>query len=182
MKKYLLIVILISALVLSSGCTNGGNQTSGSSNNKTKTFSGDDITFKYPDSWQTIASQARDSVVAVGDPGTNDGSGNTRVNVVIQKTVLPQGQNFFQYYNSTYAQFASQNLGFVPISDGTIVVNGLNAYEKVYNINSGEKKQQRAIWIENNGRIYIILCSAPLSEYNNQQENFNTIVNSFTFQ
>lgn len=182
MKKYLLISTLICALILSSGCINNGNQTSGNSTNTTKTFSFDDITFQYPKNWETLASQARDSVVAVGDPDTNDGSGKARVNVVVQKTVLPQDKTFLQYYNETYAQFASQNISYMQISEGTIVINGLNANENVYKVNLGGEKQQRAIWIEKDGRIYIILCSAPVSEYNNQQANFDIIVNSFKIQ
>jgi hypothetical protein len=70
-------------------------------------------------------------------------------------------------------------MSFVPISDGTIMLNGVSANENIYKINSGELKQQRAIWIQKNGRIYIILCSAPVSEYNSQQANFDTIINSF---
>lgn len=179
MKKYLLILTLISVVILASGCINNGNQTSGNAGNQTKTFSGDDITFQYPASWNTIASQARDSVIAVGDPSTADGNGQTRVNVVVQRIAQPQNETFSQYYTDTYSQFAAQNLSFVPISDGTITVNGMNANENTYKINSGELKQQRAIWIQKNGRIYIILCSAPVSDYNGQQASFDTIVNSF---
>lgn len=182
LKKYLLILALISAVILASGCTNGGNQTSGNSTNKTNTYSGDGITFKYPSNWEIITSQANDSIIAVGDPNTNDGNGNARVNVVIQKTAIPNEMTFFQFYNSTYAQFAKQNMGFMPVSDGTIIINGLNAYENVYKINSGEQKQQRAIWMQHNGMAYIILCTAPISDYNSQQENFNTVINSFKFQ
>ena len=181
MKKYLMILTLISALILVSGCINSGNQTSGNSNN-TKTYSVDDITFHYPGNWVTLASQARDSVIAVGDPNTNDGNGNARVNVVIQKTAQPQNETFFQYFNDTYTQFASQNLSFMQISKGTITINGLNGYETVYKINSSEIKEQRAVWIQKNNNVYIILCTAPKSDYNNQQSNFDTIVNSFQIQ
>jgi len=166
-------------VVLASGCITGDNQTSGNAGNKNKIFSGDEITFEYPSSWQTIASQARDSVVAVGDPNSTDGNGKTSVNVVIQKIVKPQNSNFNDYYNATYAQFASQNLGFVPISDGTMLVNGMTAHENIYKINSDGQKQQRAVWILKNNLIYIILCSAPVNQYSSQQSNFDTIVNSF---
>ena len=179
LKKYLLVLILISAVVLASGCTNSGNQTSGNVQNKTKVYSGEEITFEYPGGWQTIASQARDSAVAVGDPNSADGNGNAQVNVVVQKTIKPQNATFKDYYNATYAQFASQNLGFIPISDGTVVVNGITAFENIYKINSGSQKQERAVWILKNDRIYIILCSAPVSEFSSQQANFDSIVNSF---
>ena len=176
-----MILTLISAIILVSGCINSGNQTSGNSNN-TKTYSVDDITFQYPGTWITLASQARDSVIALGDPNTNDGNGNARVNVVIQKTAQPQNETFFQYFNDTYTQFASQNLGFTLISQGTLMVNGLNGYETVYTTNSSEIKEQRAVWIQKNGNVYIILCTAPESDYSTQQSNFDTIINSFQIQ
>ena len=176
-----MILTLISALILVSGCTNSGNQTSSNSNN-TKTYSVDNITFQYPEKWVTLASQARNSVVAVGDPNTNDGNGNARVNVVIQKTVQPQNETFLEYFNDTYTNFASQNLGFEQISQGTILINGLNGYETVYKINSGEIKEHRAVWIQENDNIYIILCTAPESDYNIEQSNFDIIVNSFKIQ
>lgn len=179
MKKYLPVLILISSVVLASGCTDNGNQTSGDVNSKNKVYSGDEITFEYPEGWETISSQARDSLVAVGDPNSAEGNGNARVNVVIQKTVNPQNTTFKDYYTATYTQFASQNLGFIPVSDGTLVVNGITALENVYKINSSGQKQKRAIWILKNNRIYIILCSAPVSEFNNQQKNFEIIINSF---
>lgn len=179
MKKYLVALALISSVVLASGCINNGNQTSGNVQNKTKVYSGDEITFEYPKNWETIASHARDSVVAVGDPNSADSNGKARVSVVIQKTVKPQNATFKDYYDTTYAQFASQNLGFIPISDGTILVNGITAFENIYKINSDGQKQERAIWILKNNRIYIILCSAPVSEFSSQQGNFDIIVNSF---
>ncbi|WP_414470236.1 PsbP-related protein [Methanobacterium sp. ACI-7] len=181
MKKYLSILIIILAIVFASGCTDNGNETSGNVLNNTKVYNGDGFTFEYPLDWETIVSQGRDSIVAVGDPNSADASGNAGVNVVIQKTVKPQGMQLKDYYNATYTQFASGNVSFVPVSDGTIVINGITAYENVYKVNSGGQKQQRAIWIPHNNLIYIILCSAPVSDYNNQQENFNKIINSFKF-
>lgn len=179
MKKYLPVLIIISAVVLASGCTDSGNQTSGDVNGKNKVYIGDEVTFEYPEGWETLSSQARDSLIAVGDPKSADGNGNTRINVVIQKTIKPQNTTFEDYYTATYAQFASQNLGFIPLSDGTLTINGIKALENVYKINLDGQKQKRAIWILKNNRIYIILCSAPVSEFNNQQKNFEIIINSF---
>ena len=75
MKKYLYIFILISAVVLASGCTNSQNETSGSNETKAKVYSGDEVTFEYPGTWETISSQSRDSIIAVGDPNSADGNG-----------------------------------------------------------------------------------------------------------
>lgn len=181
MKKYLLILILLSAVVTASGCTDGGNQTENTTLNQTNTYNGEDFTVKYPKDWEQLTSKAQNSVVAFGDPNSADSKGNVQINVVIQKVVKPNGTTMQQYFNATYTQFASQNLGYQPISEGNITVNGVKALENVYKVNSGVLKQQRAVWIEKGNLpvIYIILCSAPVSDYDAQQENFDLVVNSF---
>ena len=164
---------------MASGCINNGNQTGNNTSNNTKTYSGDEFTFNYPANWQIITSQAQNSTVAVGDPNSADSNGNAQVNVVIQKAILPSDMTLQDYYNAVYAQFSNQSLGYKPISDGSIDVNGRPALENVYKINSGIQKQERAVWLQNNNVIYIILCSAPVYDYSNYQANFDTIVNSF---
>lgn len=181
MKKYLLILILLSAVVTASGCTDGGNQTNNTTVNQTNTYNGEDFTVNYPKDWEQLTSKAQNSVVAFGDPKSADSKGNVQINVVIQKVVKPNGTTLQQYFNATYTQFASQNLGYQPISEGNITVNGVTSLENIYKIDSGISKQQRAVWIEKKNLpvIYIILCSAPVSDYEAQQENFDLVVNSF---
>lgn len=180
MKKYLFAIILLLSIVLTSGCINSGNQTTNNTSNSTQTYSGDQFTFNYPANWQQISSQAQNSTAAVGDPATADSNGNVQVNVVIQTSIKPSSITLQEYYNETYAQFAAQkNLSYKQLSDGTVVVNGRTALENVYTINLSVPEQKRAVWIQNGSKVYVILCSAPISQYNSQQANFNLIVNSF---
>ena len=178
LKKYLFAIILLLSIVLISGCTTTGNQTTSNTSTGVKLYNGDQFSFNYPSTWQLIISQAQNSSIAVGDPTSADSSGNVQVNVEIQTAVKPSNITIQEYYNSTYAQFAAQNLGYRQLSDGTITVNGKTALENVY-ILSSISKEQRAVWIQDGNIIHIILCSAPVSQYNNQQANFNTIINSF---
>ncbi len=179
LKKNLLLLVLLSVVVIASGCIDGGNQATNDIN-KTQTYSGDEFTVKYPGTWQQIPSKAPNSTVAFGDPGSADSDGNVQINVVIQKSLKNPGTTLQEYFNSTYTQFAAQNLGYKPISEGSVLINGINALENIYYINSdGTDKQVRAVWIQNNRMIYVILCSAPVSDFSAQQENFDIIVNSF---
>lgn len=178
LKKYLLAIILLVSIVLISGCTTTGNQTTSNTSTSAKSYHGDQFNFNYPSNWQLITSQAQNSTIAVGDPSSADNNGNVQVNVEIQVSVKPSNITMQDYYNSTYAQFAAQNLGYKQLSDGTITVNGKKALENVYILNS-LSKEQRAVWIQNGNTIYILLCSAPISQYSSEQENFNTIINSF---
>ena len=179
LKKYLLLLALLSGIVFISGCTDGGNQTSNNTNN-TQTYNGDEFTFNYPNDWIQIQSRVINSTVAIGDPDSADANGNVQVNVVIQKIIKQPEIPLQNYYNSTYTGFAAQNLGYKPISEGTILINGVNVLENSYYINSGKtQKHERAIWMQKNRVIYVILFSAPVSEYNKEQENFDTVINSF---
>jgi len=76
--------------------------------------------------------------------------------VIIQKRIKPPDTTFEDYYAATYAQFASQNLGFIPVSEGTLTINRISALENVYKINLNGQKRNRIIWILKNNRIYII--------------------------
>ena len=178
MKKYFFAIILLVSIVLISGCTTSGNQKATNTSTTVKAYSGDQFNFNYPSSWQLIQSQAQSSVIAVGDPSSADNNSNVPVNVQIQTTVKPSNGTMQDVYNSTYAQFAEENLGYKQLSDGTISVNGRTCLENVYLLSS-ESKEQRAVWIQNGNVIYIILCSAPISQYTEEQGNFNIIINSF---
>jgi|GEM_PF-258122 len=179
LKKNLILIALISGVVLASGCTDSGNQ-KGNTTNETQTYQGDEFTFNYPSDWLQIQNTAPNSTLAIGDPDSADANGNVQVSVVVQKTLIPSGTTLQDYFNATYAQFAAQDLGYKPISEGTVLINGINTLENTYYINSGNtQKRERAIWIQKNRVIYIILCSAPVSDYSSEQKNFDTIVNSF---
>ena len=180
LKKYLFAIILLLSIILTSGCINSGNQTTNNTSNNSQTYSGDQFTFNYPANWQLISGQGQNSTAAVGDPATADSNGNVQVSVVIQKAIKPSDVTLQEYYNATYAQFAAQkNLSYTQLSDGTILVNGKTALENVYTIDSLAPEEKRAVWIQNGSNIYIILCSAPVSQYNSQQANFNAIISSF---
>lgn len=179
LKKYLILIALLSGVVLVSGCTDSGDQKVNSTN-KTHAYIGDEFSFDYPVDWQQIQNTAPNSIIAFGDPKTATANGNVPVSVVIQRTLVPSGSNMQNYYNSTYTGFAAQNLGYRPISEGTVMINGINTLENEYYISSGSmQKHVRAVWIQKGRVVYIILMSAPVKEFPSNQENFNTIISSF---
>ena len=42
----------------------------------------------------------------------------------------------------------------------------------------GDVKQHKAIWIKKDSDIYVILCSAPQSEFDEKLSTFDFIINS----
>lgn len=175
MKKYVVLLMAVLAVVVfSSGCINQGNNT--------YNFNG--ISFNYSSSWQEISNiKTQDALVGVGDPDSVDEPTN-RVNtlVIVQKVPVPSNSTFKQFYDDTYAKYA-QDSTFQTVSNKTIKVNGLTGYENVHKIIvNGVLKEERVIWLEKNGNVYTILCGALIGDFDSQQANFNTVINSFHIQ
>jgi hypothetical protein len=165
---------MLCSIVMVSGCVTDNKKT-----NETKTYSQNNITFNYPGEWQVANPTAPNSVVAVADPNSVQ-SGNPRTIVLIQKPNATAGTNISTVYAANYATFFN-NTGYQRVSEGNITVNGSDALENVYTDNvTGNQRQYRAVWLNENGTIYVILCIAPVSDYSNEQTNFNFIINSFS--
>lgn len=185
MKKYAILVIAILALVVfASGCTTT-NQTSNQTSQPTvptKTYAANGVSFNYPESWEELKSiSTPNAIVAYGDPKSVDAStGNVNTLVIIQKVALPSGMTLKQVYDQTYAQYAASDPSFQQISDSTTTVDGTTAYVNVHKVNvSGVQKQEKAVWLEKNGNIYVILCGALPDVFNAQQANFDAIIKTF---
>lgn len=177
MKKYAIFVIAILAIiVLAFGCTDNPLTVS------TKIYSFNGISFNYPESWEEIKNiKTANAIVDYGDPNSVDAAtGSVNTLVLIQKVPLPAGHTLKQSYDATYAQYAASNSSHQQISDKTINVNGQTAYEKTHKISAGGvTKQERVVWLEKNGIIYVILCGTLPDTFNAQQANFDAIINSF---
>ncbi|MDI9623486.1 MAG: PsbP-related protein [Methanothermobacter sp.] len=173
MKKSLVILFIIMAMVSVAGCTS-------QSDVKNKIFKGDNITFEYPADWVIANSQANDTIVAVADPkSVNPQTGYAQTVVVIQKRGL-EG-DFYQMYNKNYATLFN-NSSYQRVSEGNITIGSYQALENTYIVTEGGlKKKQRAIWIQRGNEVYVILCSALISEFDKERANFDIIINSFNF-
>ncbi len=173
MKKSLAIILFI-VIVSVAGCISQSNE------EKNKRFTGDNITFEYPADWVIANSQANDTIVAVADPkSVNPQTGYAQTLVVIQKRGL-EG-DFYQMYNRNYAVLFN-NSSYHRVSEGNITVGSYQALENTYLVTEGDlKKKQMAIWIQRGEEVYVILCSAPVSEFDKQKANFDIILNSFKF-
>lgn len=189
MKKYAIFVIAILALVVfASGCTNTGNQTSNQSTQPTiptKSYAANGVSFSYPDSWEELKSiSTPNSIVAYGDPKSVDAStGNVNTLFVVQKVAMPGNETLKQAYDATYADFAATDSSFQQISDGTATVDGTTAYVNTHKISvSGVQKEEKAVWLEKAGNIYVILCGALPDAFANQQQNFDAVINTFHVQ
>jgi hypothetical protein len=69
------------------------------------------------------------------------------------------------------------------ISEANITLNNNTALENTYiTTSNGAQIEMMAVWFSQNGQIYVILCGAPPNNFENQQKNFNMVINSFKVQ
>lgn len=158
-----------------SGCV-----TDNKKNNETQTYSQNNVSFNYPGEWANATPTAPNAIAAVADPNSVQ-SGIPSTVVIIQKPNATAGSNISAVYASNYATFFN-NTGYQQVSEGNITVNGNDALENIYKSNSTNPKQYRAVWLNENGTIYVILCIANENDFKNEQDNFNLIINSFKVQ
>jgi PBP1b-binding outer membrane lipoprotein LpoB len=174
MKKYFLALLVLFAVVFASGCTSNTD----TQDNQTKTLSQNNISFSYPGTWVIADSQANDTIAAVADPSSvnaQTGLAQTVVTVQIQNLTGTFDSMYADNYNSLFS-----NSSYQRVSEGNLTVNGNTVLENVYTVDSdGTTLKQRAIWIKDNKKVYVILCSALLSQFDNEKQNFDMIINSF---
>lgn len=179
MKKYVLGILVILAVIFVSGCiTDSGGNNSTNNDTAPQTLAKNGILTKYPGDWVVANSDSDDSIVAVANPNSKDPTtGFSDVNVNIERRSLSTPLN--SYFNQTYTQLFS-NSNYTLIAQGNVSIGSYNALESLYTENSnGTIKKHRALWIENNNEVYVILCTAPQDEFQNQVKNFDFIIANF---
>lgn len=178
MKKYLLGIVLIMAVVFVSGCITDSDNVGTNGTDAPKTIVKNGILVKYPCTWVVADSGANNSLFAIADPKSKDSeSGFSSVNVNIERKDLPSSLK--SYFNQTYSKLFS-NSEYTPIAQGNASAGEYRALECIYTQNSdGVLKKHRALWIENNNQVYVILCTAPEGDFDKQSKNFDFIVSTF---
>lgn len=171
MKKYFIFVIAIVALVvLASGCTsqNGNNTTA------TKAYSANGISFNYPDNW-TITNDTTSNnttLIALGDVDFNQTNGTKGNGVSILK--VPQTNNSSAELASIKTQFASFNG-----TNTTTTIAGVTANQTTFNATANNVTAQlRFIDFQKNNFVYFIQYITVSSNFENQQQLFDTITKS----
>lgn len=180
MKKFpiFLVLVILCLVILASGCITNNDV------NVTKSYSDNGISFEYNGTWDIANSTAPNAVVAVGDPRTVDAQNNPSTFVLIQKPNETEGKDLWTVYTENYAKLFNNttngNITNQRVSEANITVNSNKAFENIYITNSsGVETQMRAVWISQNGAIYVILCGATPNNFEKEQNNFDLVINSF---
>ena len=162
-----------------------------------KHFDHSEFSFDYPGTWQTfdefwppayghpykarhdpaLDAEQLTGVLVPASPFMQPKKLVYWTSVRIESKVLPAGDSLQEVYERTYSRgYPLSDL----ISDRTLTVNGIAALEKMYRKPHGEPWYQvREVWLQNNGKIYIISCWAFPASFEARQPAFNLIVDSF---
>jgi hypothetical protein len=182
MKKHILGIIVIISVLFVSGCISDSDS---NSTDQPQTLAKNGISIKYPGTWVSANSENNETIAAVADPSSVDSdTGFGKVSVIIQKKTLNSSlrnsSSLEALFSQTYQALFS-NSSYKLIADGYVTAGQYtNASECIYTVDeNGTIKQHRAIWIENGNDVYVILSTAPESEFDSQSKNFDFIINSF---
>ncbi len=179
MKKYILGIIIIIAVIFVSGCTSNSSDVE-----EPQTLAQNGVLIKYPGTWVAANSENNETIAAVADPNAiNKSTGLGEISANIQKRTinssLKNSSSFDVLYNQTYQNLFS-NSNYTVIAQGNLSIGGYNASECVYTVDeNGTVKQQRAVWIQNGNDVFVILFTAPENKFQSQVKNFDFILNSF---
>lgn len=179
MKKYpFLIIALIILVVSASGCITNNN-----TSNQTKTYSQNGTYFIYNGTWEVANTTSDNAIAAVGDPNNvNPQTHQPETFIIIQELNVTNGTSLQTAYNQNYVNFFN-NTTNVHVSESNITIKNNTALENIYTSTSnGVESKMMAVWFSQNNQIYVILCGSPASNFDNEQNDFNLVINSFTAQ
>lgn len=175
-----IIIVLIISIILFLNLSNQ-NSVDSTSTIAHATYDNGLVSFNYPEGWNILPNQTQEVIVAIGDPTSKENStGLINTYFTLIKEPLPSGQNLKDTFDATYSQLKNQDSSYQPISNQTITINGKTVYENVFRKTvSNIQKQERSIWLEKSGIIYILTFSTLPDGFEKNKENFELIINSF---
>jgi hypothetical protein len=159
------------------------------SDDQTNHFENDEISFDYPEGWQALSEfwpeyqpghderLDADQLIGVADPASSTPWEKYTTSVSVERKEMPADASLQDVLEQAYLKNTDL---VVAISEGTAVVDGVTAYERVYKMPHGEPWFQiRDLWLEQGGRIYILSCWALPNNFDEAQSDFDTIIQSF---
>lgn len=171
-KTLVLIPIIIILVVSLSGCITDDLFKKG------ETFESNGITFRYPESWQVANSVAEGSVGAVASKE------NHNISVVVQQVPSELGTDI-----QTACSNNNKNLvlspNYINIQETKTTVNNQSVILHRYLVNEadGSQKEHVATWIQmSDGKLYVLLFSTPLENYEAQRSSYDLVVGTFALQ
>jgi hypothetical protein len=132
------------------------------------------ITLQYPSDWGDSQATSNYSVLAISKINSVDGLGIGQININIEKK--PIEGDFETFVNETYDKM-KRDSSYHLVSSGSVYVADKEGLEYIYTSteNTGEK-EHKAIWFEKGGQAYVIMYSAPVSDFEDNLYVFDFVL------
>lgn len=180
-KSYIVLGIIIILLLIGAAFAFSNHEKSQNNTNQTdvQTVSQNGVVLKFPSDWVVAKAQSNDTVVAIADSKSIDSSTKyAKVNVNVEKQDL-NGQSLDTYFNQTYTKILSNSSNKLISLGNSTAIAGKQAYEADYITDVNDSpKEHKAVWVESNNQVYVILCTAPQDQFESVNKYFNYIISN----
>lgn len=168
----MLLLFLISVASVSSADDNNDNK-----DLDILTLSKGGITIQYPSSWGISQSTSNYSIMAISKIDSVDGLGVGQVNINIEKKPI-EGDDFETFVNDSYDKM-KRDSSYKLVSSGGVSIDDIEGLEYVYTSTQGtSEKEHQAIWFEKGGQAYVIMYSAPISDFEKNLYVFDFVLSN----
>ena len=166
------IIIILLLFLISVSAVSSANDDNSDVNILTLSKGG--ITIQYPSDWGNSKANSNYSIMAISKIDSVDALGIGQVNINVEKK--PIEGDFYTFVNESYEDMQKDS-SFQLISSGAVAVGGQDALEYVYTSSQGTaEKEHKAIWFEKGGQAYVIMYSAPISEFEDNLYVFDFVL------
>ena len=178
MNKKIIIIILI-VIILAAGAFFIYNHNNKGSGNETQmiNYVQNGVSFSYPEDWGVSKATSNYSIAAICLKESISSNKVAEVNILVEKHNFTG--NFDDFVNKTYTSIAA-NESFNLTSYGSVHIGGNNATQVDYtSYINGTVKMHRAIWFEHGEDAYVVMYSAPESEFDKHVQVFEYFISTF---
>ena len=171
LKRSIVVISFVLLIICAVSCVNAQDD---DSDITMMTLSKGGLVIKYPSNWGCAQAESNCSIMSIAKLDSIDASGVGQVNINFEKKSY-EG-DFETYLNNTYGTL-KKDPSFNLTASGEVMVNNVHAYEYTYSSEkNGTVKEHKAVWFEKGGQAYVMLYSAPVSEYDDNVYVFNYIL------
>lgn len=134
------------------------------------------ITIQFPSDWGNSQATSNYSIMAISKIDSVDGLGIGQININIEKK--PVEGDFATFVNESYDKMQKDS-SFNLVSSGTVSVADKEALEYIYTSTQGTgEKEHKAIWFEKGDQAYVIMYSAPISDFEDNLYVFDYVLSN----
>lgn len=158
LKGSIIAIILIIFLIAAVSASNDDDKLT------MQTLSKGGLSITYPSDWGYSEATSNYSIMSISKLDSIDAAGIGQVNINFEKKPI-EGE-FHTFVNTTYKSMPYDS-SFKLISSGeSVIADNREALEYIYTSNdNGVEREHKAVWFEKGGQAYVLLYSAPLSDF-----------------